>query len=192
MCFGTFLLLLCLHGRLAPPDFCSLLVSCHSLFFCFHVEGGCIASCSSWRLSRFLIYTSSKTCLHFLEMLAFVIFCCRSMSRRIATLKRLAGLQGNDKARADACFRLAAAYGMEDGVKKDGKEEVKWLIKASELGHARAQCILGLCHKNGEGVTQSYEKAFHWFQKDADQGECISATHPWSLLQQWHGSCTER
>ena len=67
----------------------------------------------------FSLHTSGKTCLHFLEMLSFVIFCCRSMSRRIATLKRLAGLQGNDKARADACYRLAAAYGAGDGVKKN-------------------------------------------------------------------------
>ena len=93
-----------------------------------------------------------------------------SMSRRIAMLKRLAGLQGNDKARSNACFRLAAAFGTGDGVKKDGKEEVKWLIKASELGHVESQNKLGNCYYNGKGVAQSYEKAFEWYQKAADQG----------------------
>ena len=94
------------------------------------------------------------------------------MSRRIAMLKRLAEqLQGNSKARADACNRLATAYWSGDGVEKDEGAAVKWWIKASELGHAGAQFSLGVCYRQGRGVALSYENGFHWYQKAADQGD---------------------
>ena len=79
-------------------------------------------------------------------------------SRKITTLKRLAGLEGNSKVQADACWRLAGAYHSGNGVAKDAKEEMRWLMRASELGHAEAQFNLGCCYNNGQGVVQSYEK----------------------------------
>ena len=92
-------------------------------------------------------------------------------SRKITTLKRLAGLEGNSKVQADACWRLAGAYQSGIGVAKDAKEEMRWLMRASELGHAEAQFNLGCCYNNGQGVVQSYEKAFECFEKAADQGD---------------------
>ena len=97
------------------------------------------------------------------------------MSSRVATLKRLAEqLQGNSKARADACNRLAEAYWSGDGVEKDEGEAVKWWIKASDLGHAVAQFNLGISYEHGTGVAQNHKNAFHWYQKAADQGHAMA------------------
>ncbi len=69
-------------------------------------------------------------------------------------------LQGNTKARAGSCYRLVEAYIRGNGVEKDQSEAVKWLIKASELGHAEAQCDLGILYVVGGVVAQSDDKAF--------------------------------
>lgn len=81
------------------------------------------------------------------------------MSRRIATLKTLAGLQGNTKARADACHRLAVAYMRGDGVDGSVREAMQWWAKAAELGNALSQVNLGFSYAKGDGVAQSYDKA---------------------------------
>ncbi len=49
-------------------------------------------------------------------------------------------------------------------------EAVKWYRKAADQGYAGAQCNLGLCYDNGNGVTQSYTEAVKWYRKAADQG----------------------
>ena len=40
----------------------------------------------------------------------------------------------------------------------------------ADQGDARAQCNLGGCYANGEGVAQSYDEAVRWYRKAADQG----------------------
>ena len=38
-------------------------------------------------------------------------------------------------------------------------------------GDALAQCLLGHCYLNGEGVTKDYAEAVKWFRKAAEQGQ---------------------
>ena len=47
-------------------------------------------------------------------------------------------------------------------------EETK---KLAEQGDTEAQYNLGRMYYSGEGVTQDYKQAFHWFQKPAEQGD---------------------
>ena len=43
------------------------------------------------------------------------------------------------------------------------------LFKQAEQGDAEAQFLLGLAYYNGEGIEESYEKAFEWWTKAAEQ-----------------------
>ena len=61
-------------------------------------------------------------------------------------------------------------YDLGRGVPKDNREAAKWLRKAAEQGHARAQFNLGVAHSNGEGVPKDYQEAAKWFRKAAEQG----------------------
>ena len=45
----------------------------------------------------------------------------------------------------EAQYDLAGLYYNADGVEKDYDEAAKWLHKAAEQGHSRAQCNLGVC-----------------------------------------------
>jgi len=57
---------------------------------------------------------------------------------------------------------------------KNYQEAVVWLRKAADLGYADAQYNLGVCYKNGKGVTQDYSEAAKWFRNAADQGYAIA------------------
>ena len=50
-----------------------------------------------------------------------------------------------------------------------------WLPLA-ESGDAIAQSNLGIMFKNGEGVSQNYEKSFKWFSLSAKQGYVFAQT----------------
>jgi TPR repeat protein len=41
---------------------------------------------------------------------------------------------------------------------------------AANQGYARAQCNLGLCFKNGTGISKDRSKAVHWLMNAANQG----------------------
>ena len=43
-------------------------------------------------------------------------------------------------------------------------------LEAATQGDALAQYNLGLMYANGQGVAQSYAKAFEWYSKAANQG----------------------
>ena len=43
--------------------------------------------------------------------------------------------------------------------------------KAAEEGDPQAQCYLGVCFQNGQGVQQDYHEAVKWFRKAADQND---------------------
>jgi len=47
---------------------------------------------------------------------------------------------------------------------------VYWYRKAAEQGHAGAQCNLGWCYANGQGVNKSMYETVKWFRKAAEQG----------------------
>ena len=47
---------------------------------------------------------------------------------------------------------------------------VEMFRKAAEKGNAFAQCALGECYAQGEGVEQDFTQAAIWFRKAAEQG----------------------
>jgi len=42
---------------------------------------------------------------------------------------------------------------------------VKWYTNAAEQGEAGAQCLLGVCYKNGQGAGKDEKEAVKWFTK---------------------------
>ena len=44
------------------------------------------------------------------------------------------------------------------------------LKKAAEQGYADAQCNLGICYANGNGVEKNFSEAVKWYRKAAEQG----------------------
>ena len=66
----------------------------------------------------------------------------------------------------DTCF----SRGWDCEQQKNYTQAVKWYRKAAEQGDAYAQNNLGVCYKNGQGVTQDYYEAVKWYRKAAEQG----------------------
>ncbi len=54
------------------------------------------------------------------------------------------------------------------------EEAVKWYRRAAEQGNATAQCNLGYCYDNGQGVEQNLEEAVKWYRKAAEQGNATA------------------
>ena len=67
---------------------------------------------------------------------------------------------------------------------KDASEAVKWFRKAAEQGSAKAQCNLGVCYANGEGVTKDYVEAYKWLSLASAQGNENAKAAKSSLAQQ--------
>lgn len=53
---------------------------------------------------------------------------------------------------------------------QDKTEIYKLLKRSATQGDAKAQCKIGLCYINGDGVEKDLKKAFLWFEKSANQG----------------------
>lgn len=49
-------------------------------------------------------------------------------------------------------------------------QAIDFLYQAAELGHAQAQCDLGMCFYLGDGVPRDLDKAVLWFRRAAQQG----------------------
>ena len=62
-------------------------------------------------------------------------------------------------------YELAMKYRVKD----DDENYIKWLSSAASLGHAPAQCDLGLCYLRGRGVSKDNEQALLWLSKSARQ-----------------------
>ena len=60
--------------------------------------------------------------------------------------------------------------GVEAYSKGEYEKAVQLFIKAAEQGNADAQCHLGECYYEGNGVPQSYSEAVKWYRRAADQG----------------------
>ena len=58
--------------------------------------------------------------------------------------------------------------------KKDYEEAVKWYRKAAEQGHAAAQYNLGVCYRNGIGISTDESEAVKWYRKAAEQGHAAA------------------
>ena len=90
---------------------------------------------------------------------------------------------GPEKLHEDAVRRfmvLQNRYGQGDDKqwrkitsKKDrrGSDEVTRMVQdAADLGHATAQCCLGVMYRNGQGATKNASTAAKWFRMAAEQG----------------------
>ena len=49
-------------------------------------------------------------------------------------------------------------------------QAIVFLRKAAELGHAQAQCELGMCCYQGDGVARDVDEAVRWFRRAAQHG----------------------
>ena len=67
--------------------------------------------------------------------------------------------------------RSLVETGMRHYNAKNYAEAVKWFRKAAEQGNAGAQCGLGFCYEEGQGVPQNYREAVKWYRKAAEQGD---------------------
>ena len=52
----------------------------------------------------------------------------------------------------------------------DKEKGIALIRRSTEQGVAIAQCNLGYCYDNGEGVSQDYVQAVFWYRKAAEQG----------------------
>ncbi len=49
--------------------------------------------------------------------------------------------------------------------------EFETVLEKAEKGNSSAQNYLGLMYAKGQGTSQDYNKAIHWFKKAAEQGQ---------------------
>ena len=68
-------------------------------------------------------------------------------------------------------------YNGRNGKKKNYNKAVEYYRQAAEEGHATAQCNLGNCYYNGEGVAKDYKQAVNWYRKAAEQEYAIAQRH---------------
>jgi TPR repeat protein len=45
---------------------------------------------------------------------------------------------------------------------------------AAQEGDAQAQCYLGVCYQNGQGVEQNHKEAVKWFRRSAEQNDPVA------------------
>lgn len=75
---------------------------------------------------------------------------------------------------AEAQFKIGDAYNYGFGSlgihNKDEREALRWLQKAAEMGHSKAQYELGCCYRWGKTVKKNEKLALTWIRKSAENG----------------------
>ena len=61
-------------------------------------------------------------------------------------------------------------YGISGTLPRNSPKALEWFRRAAASGHAAAQCELGYCYHNGEGVPQDYKEGVKYYRQAADQG----------------------
>ena len=73
-----------------------------------------------------------------------------------------------------SAFSLSAQDTLEQATQyydnKEYDKAVPMFQRLAQGGDAYAQCFLGLCYDNGQGVVQDYTQAVYWYRKSAEQG----------------------
>ena len=83
-----------------------------------------------------------------------------------------------EKPSSQVLFELGEDYyNGRNGKKKNYNKAVEYYRQAAEEGHATAQCNLGNCYYNGEGVAKDYKQAVNWYRKAAEQEYAIAQRH---------------
>ncbi len=75
---------------------------------------------------------------------------------------------------AEAELNLGNLYSSCEIGKSD--EAVKWYRRAAEQGNARAQFLLGVLAKAGNGVPEDDREAMKWYKLAAEQGDVHAQT----------------
>ena len=86
----------------------------------------------------------------------------------------------------DAMLRLAIAYFLGEGVKKDTDKGVALIQKAVRATDPRAQRQLSRLYYQGLGVSQDTTQGLHWLETAADNGHAEAK----EVLEQWYASQT--
>lgn len=81
----------------------------------------------------------------------------------------------------DDLYQLALMYTRGVGVDSDPDQAAKWLIKAAEAGHARAQYDLARAFWKGDGVKQDKALSAQWTRAAAENGN-IDATYNYGVM----------
>src|SRR5512133_836524 len=75
---------------------------------------------------------------------------------------------------ADSAYLLGIMYFKGEGVGADKAEGVRWLRRAADKGHIRAQNNLGMLYDKGDGVPKDQKEAAAWYRKAAEKGHAQS------------------
>jgi TPR repeat protein len=105
----------------------------------------------------------------------------------LKTTKRRYGGFGNQEAKDMPRRTGQPRYdvGEGTGVPQDYEEAARWLRKAGDQGHIKAQYKLGALFIHGEGVSKTYKQAAWWFRKSADQEHAKAQCNLGSMY--WRG-----
>lgn len=75
------------------------------------------------------------------------------------------------EAKAEMTAEDYFSQGEEMAYKENYEEAAIHYKKAAEMGHAKAQGLLGQMYEEGLGVKQDYKEAEKWYKKAAEQGD---------------------
>ncbi len=75
---------------------------------------------------------------------------------------------------SDSAYLLGIMYYRGEGVRPDKAEAIRWLRRAADKGHVRAQNNLGMIYDKGDGVPLDLKEAAAWYRKAAEQGHAQS------------------
>jgi TPR repeat protein len=75
-----------------------------------------------------------------------------------------------EKEDPDSQFELGLRQITGEGVAKNEAEGVKWVEKAANQKHLRAQYVMGSLYEEGAGVKKNEATAFDWYRKSAENG----------------------
>src|SRR5579884_433665 len=67
-------------------------------------------------------------------------------------------------------IRMARAFALGNGVKRDPVHAAQLLLKAANYGSPDAQTSLGYLYAKGEGVPRDEREAYRWFLRAASEG----------------------
>ena len=84
-------------------------------------------------------------------------------------------------------YELAQVYRKGLGVGVDLEISLAWYRQAGEVGHAKAQTMLGFLYRNGIGVEADLKQAVQWYQRATEQGEPTALFNLGSLYRKGYG-----
>ncbi len=91
--------------------------------------------------------------------------------KRLISLIAILTLSLSSISFADNTEENPAMLGVQYYNKQDYAQAIKWFTKAAEQGNTKAQQLVALMYKKGQGVKQDYAQTVKWFTKAAEQGD---------------------